>query len=438
MISRRAALTGGGGLLALGVAGAGGAYRDGRARADELSFGVTVATTVGEGGWRASRRGVEETDRGLLVEGRRTLDGRGAEAAVAAQDELLAGIPYALLDPTGEHRELLTGAALDLWVLSWRLPVAVAGWEGRWRYAWPRDTAHVAVAFAELGDVGTAVRQLAALARLVGEDRVEARYLPEGGVPDGRHPQDDGIGWVLWACGRLHGTWVGGPYRDVVADLVRRCARMGLDRLGADGLPRVSPDYWEVATSRLTLGTVAPILAGLEAAVPVLARLGGEGDVGLARRCARAAERLEERAAAVFGAAGWPRERGRTQRDTAIAFMLPPYRSAGDAEGSLRAALDGAAGRMRRANGGYAPGVGWRVDGVAWTPETAVLAGAWAGDPATRERAQETLRWLDEHRTVAGSLPEKVLADGSPAGPAPLAWTAASVVLALRALSEGV
>lgn len=437
MISRRAALTGGGGLLALGVAGAGGAYRADRRRGDELSFGVTVATTGHEGDWRTSRTNVDEVDRQLLVQGRRTLEGSSAEAAVAAQDAMLAGIPFAGLDPTGAYRDLLTGAALDLWVLSWRLPVAVAGWEGRWRYAWPRDTAHVAVALAALGDTASALRQLVSLARLVGESRVEARYLPEGGVPDGRQAQDDGIGWVLWACGRLHADWVGGPYRDLVADLVRRCARMGLDRLGPDGLPRPSPDYWEVPTSRLTLGTVAPILTGLEAAAPVLARLGGEGDAALAARCRDAAGRLQGQASAVFGGAGWPRERGRADRDTAIAFMLPPYRDAGPDEGALREALEAAAGRMRRRNGGYAPGTGWRADGIAWTPETAVLAGAWAGEPGSVEQARTTLDWLDAHRTVAGSLPEKVLADGSPAGPAPLAWTAASVVLALRALSEG-
>ena len=40
----------------------------------------------------------------------------------------------------------------------------------------------------------------------------------------------------------------------------------------------------------------------------------------------------------------------------------------------------------------------------------------------------------DAHRTSAGALPEKVLADGSPAAVAPLAWTAATVLLTLDRL----
>lgn len=73
---------------------------------------------------------------------------------------------------------------------------------------------------------------------------------------------------------------------------------------------------------------------------------------------------------------------------------------------------------------------------MAWTPETAVLAGAWATADDTRGRAVETLDWLGRHRTDAGSLPEKVRDDGSPAGPAPLAWTAAVVVTAATDLGR--
>ena len=49
-------------------------------------------------------------------------------------------------------------------------------------------------------------------------------------------------------------------------------------------------------------------------------------------------------------------------------------------------------------------------------------------------QARSWLDWLDAHRTSWGSIPEKVLADGSPAGPAPLGWSAAAVVLAVAAL----
>jgi GH15 family glucan-1,4-alpha-glucosidase len=46
------------------------------------------------------------------------------------------------------------------------------------------------------------------------------------------------------------------------------------------------------------------------------------------------------------------------------------------------------------------------------------------------------LRWLDQHRTAAGSLPEKVLRDGQPASVSPLAWTAAAVVITADRLSS--
>ena len=72
---------------------------------------------------------------------------------------------------------------------------------------------------------------------------------------------------------------------------------------------------------------------------------------------------------------------------------------------------------------------------MSWTPTTATwaLAAAGSGD---REQALERLTWLAEHRTAEGSLPEKVLADGRPAAVAPLAWTAAAVVLTAVALTQ--
>ena len=43
------------------------------------------------------------------------------------------------------------------------------------------------------------------------------------------------------------------------------------------------------------------------------------------------------------------------------------------------------------------------------------------------------LAWLVAHRTRLGSLPEQVNAVGQPASVAPLAWTAAVILLALLA-----
>ena len=88
---------------------------------------------------------------------------------------------------------------------------------------------------------------------------------------------------------------------------------------------------------------------------------------------------------------------------------------------------------MGRPGGGLAPGSAWRDDGSSWTPETALfaLSAAATGDTATAHRR---LGWLQSHRTAAGSLPEQVLYDGRPGSVAPLAWTAALVLLALNAL----
>ena len=58
----------------------------------------------------------------------------------------------------------------------------------------------------------------------------------------------------------------------------------------------------------------------------------------------------------------------------------------------------------------------WRVlapDGVSWTNVTAsrAMTAAFLGQ---RDEALARLRWLDQHRTAAGSLPEKVLPTASP------------------------
>ena len=81
-----------------------------------------------------------------------------------------------------------------------------------------------------------------------------------------------------------------------------------------------------------------------------------------------------------------------------------------------------------RPGGGFAPGAQWKQDGISWTPETALVAYT-ASVSGRRETAERWMDWLSAQRTTWGSLPEKVLATGAPAGPAPLAWTAALVVL---------
>jgi hypothetical protein len=112
--------------------------------------------------------------------------------------------------------------------------------------------------------------------------------------------------------------------------------------------------------------------------------------------------------------------------DASVTFMLAPF-GRSPAPHVLEAWTDYQSEALRPA-GGLAPGAEWKQDGISWTPETALVAytAAMNGRPEISARWMD---WLNDHRPSGGSLPEKVLATGAPAGPAPLAWTAALVVL---------
>ena len=116
-----------------------------------------------------------------------------------------------------------------------------------------------------------------------------------------------------------------------------------------------------------------------------------------------------------------------------VAFLLPPFAESVDPVAYAR--FEQAPALLARPAGGLAPGGSWRHDGVSWTPTTATwaLTAAACGDETS---AVSWLRWLEAHRTAEGSLPEKVLADGRPAAVAPLAWTAAAVVLTADQLAR--
>lgn len=112
-----------------------------------------------------------------------------------------------------------------------------------------------------------------------------------------------------------------------------------------------------------------------------------------------------------------------------MTFLLPPFLDE-PVPGAEAARLRAQRAQARPA-GGVAPGATWRRDGVSWTPQTALQALA-AREAGRDEEADRWLDWLDRHRTATGALPEKVLHDGSPAAVAPLAWTAALVLLAVE------
>jgi hypothetical protein len=338
----------------------------------------------------------------------------------------------------GPYADMVTDALLDLHTLLLDDGAAVAGWSGRWRYVWPRDASFVAVALARTGHGDDARDVLGFLADVQGPDgSFEARYLPDGsGVPDDRAPQTDGTGWVLWAAAEVVAAAAPAD-RPAVGEelrpLVERAAARAVDLTAGDGLPPASPDYWEVAEDELTLGTVAPLLAGLEAAPGLLDLL---GDADAAEDARRAAARTRAAVEREFGdGTAYGRYADGSVADAASAFVLPPFQPE-----PLAGALDAwaaSATAMARPAGGLAPGAGWKQDGISWTPQTSLYA-LVAAENGRADEARARLDWLDAHRTALGALPEKVLADGSPAAVAPLAWTAACVVLAVGALDGGV
>lgn len=344
-------------------------------------------------------------------------------ATVPWRSRLEAALPDAPL-----LADLAASALADLWVLSDDLPAPVAGWSTSWRYIWPRDAAFCAVALARIGHQEQALSVLEHLQSLQADDGwFEARYDPgTGRAPDDRSRQFDGTGLLLWAASEIAGQEEPDSRTETLDRLAALISTSQQALLSAtdDGtsMPPVSPDYWEVSEHRVTLGIMAATLAGLRGAAALTAD----------DRATAAARHFEDLLLGTFGANGFQRYRRRGGADSALAFL--------DATGCHGVASPSQVRQLRQAlarpAGGIAPGAAWREDGVSWTPSTSLLALALAraGDTDT---AGDLLGWLAEHRTEAGSLPEKVLFDGRPAAVAPLAWTAANVLLTLDALGEG-
>ncbi|MBD5786655.1 glycoside hydrolase family 15 [Cellulosimicrobium terreum] len=367
-----------------------------------------------------------------------------ADAAAASRDWLASGVAPGT---DGPFAELGEAALLDLHALTLDNGASLAAASPHWRYVWPRDASFVAAAFARTGHVDDAVDVLSFLADVQEDDgSFHARYLPDGsGVPDDRGLQSDGVGWTLWAAGIVLDE-TPQPRRAAVAAALRPLVDASSEHAlrlvdGTDALPPASADYWEVAPTSLTLGTAGPLLAGLDSAASFYATAdtlpgsaapgddGGAGARGVAT--AAAADRLRAAVEDAFGAQGYPRHVTGGPRDASTAFVLPPFQPEPLAGADV--AWHTSITEMLRPAGGLAPGAGWRDDGISWTPQTTLyaLAAASSDRPEDRASAHEWLRWVDEHRTSSGAIPEKVLADGSPAAVAPLAWSSALVVLAL-------
>jgi glucoamylase len=367
-----------------------------------------------------------------LVPGTRVLAGTPDSTRLAAEQRAWLASGTVPTVPELGSSTMVRDALLDLHVLSHPYGVAVAGWAPPWRYVWPRDSALVATALARTGHLADADRVLTFLERSQPENGIfAARYRPDGtGVPDGRGPQTDSVGWALWALQQVVQTLPSAEKRPFVErhrqllDSSARAAETLLDN--PRSLPPASSDYWETSERKLTLSTAALLHAGLRSAADLYAELGEPEQ-------SRQADALATRTAAAiqraFGPRGYPRVAGGSPSsvDLGVSYLLPPFAATAD-EGVLQIWRASAA-RMARPAGGLAPGGAWRRDGVSWNTATSsyAMTAAFVGP---REVAVARLGWLDQHRTALGSLPEKVLADGEPASVAPLAWAAAAVIIA--------
>ena len=379
---------------------------------------------------------VKVFDRADLVPGTRVL--AGTSSSLVRADEQRAWLATGRLPAPAElgSSTMVRDALLDLHLLT-ASGAPVAGWAPAWRYVWPRDSALMASALARTGHHAEAEQVLSFLQRVQPSSGVfEARYAPDGTpVRDGRRPQTDSLGWVLWALDDVASQLPVAARRDFLEryrsllDSSSRAALALVDHPAA--LPPPAPDYWETRERDLTLSTAALVAAGLDAAGRLYAVL---DDSSRAETLVAAAARTRAAIHATFAADGYPRTAGGSAAgvDLGVSFLLPPF---GPADDDVQRVWRASATAMARPAGGLAPGASWREDGVSWTTATSshAMTAAFVGD---RTEALRWLRWLDAHRTGPGSLPEKVLADGRPASVAPLAWPAAAVVIAADRLQE--
>jgi glucoamylase len=370
-----------------------------------------------------------------------------ARAVAASREWLDQGV---VPGDSAADREVATRALLDLRLSVLPDGAVVAAYQTGWDYTWPRDSSWVAVALAGTGHADQALSILEFLQRMQSPDGTwAARYHTDGSGPveDGRPAELDAVGWVPWAVWSWADSQppaVAQAGLDRLWPMVAKAADAAVASLTSDGLPRPAMDYWEDTPVEVTLGTAAPLLAGLRAAADLAGELavGGSGG-GSADATARAASmeeqarwtaaagRLSAAITTTFGATGYQRTPAQgSGADAAVTFLGPPF-AAPDAvvvraERAAQAALT-------EPNGGLRPGTAWRgASGVAWTPETAMFAlfDAGTGQGATAGRL---LSWLTEHRTSLGEFPEQVAPGGEPVSVAPLGWTDAIVLLTLLA-----
>jgi len=299
---------------------------------------------------------------------------------------------------TATQRSMATRALLDLSLAVRPDGAAQAGWlsGSEYEYAWPRDSSWVAVALTDAGHPAMAYRILEFLHRMQGRNGIwAARYAPDGSGPvrDGRPAELDADGWVPWA------VWSWAVTQPLTSQshheltrlwpMVVRAADAAVRSLTDDGLSGPAMDYWEDSVE-VTLGTAAPLLAGLRAAADLAPDVGSATATSDGHRWAAAAARLATAITATFGRNGYQRTPAAgSGADAAVTFLGPPF--AVPSAAVLQAARS-AQRALTVPNGGLRPGTSWPgTPDVAWTPETAMPRPGstarprpcWRGSPRT-------------------------------------------------------
>lgn len=315
--------------------------------------------------------------------------------------------------------------------------VAYAGWSANWRYVWPRDAAFVGTALARTGQLESATEIYRFLAaHQLDDGTFRARYKPDGTPPDDRSAQFESVGWYVWGLSQLV-AHMGPDERSALWAEFGTSILAATDamlRETATGLPAPSSDYWERGETSLTLSTAAMTLAGLRAVSPIVEGIElPEEHSRIVVLAEATAARLVDEIVEHFGP-DYGRYGGGTAPDAAVAFTLPPFQPLA-LPGAFEAWQESLPRQFVEVSGGYAPGAGWKKDGLSWTPETTLHA--WvAAEAGLATKAKKILAWTAAHTTQTGAIPEKVSAEGKPSAVAPLAWSAANVVLAYLALDD--
>jgi hypothetical protein len=276
---------------------------------------------------------------------------------------------------------------------------AAAGARDGWAYVWPRDAGAAAIALAAAGYGGEA-KQVALFLQRADLDAA-ARFYGDGEPVPGRPAQGDAWGWAA-AAARAAGL-----ARSQIAKLERQARESWRNRA----------DYQEKSPGEY-LGNA------LAARSPAARRF---------------SQRMHDKLAAP--GLGRVADGPGSGLDSAAAWAVRPFPRP-SLFSAARATVDGLLARSGRF--GIAPSADW-PNPEAWTAPTAwsawSMAALSAQDPreaaARRDRAQ-ALRLLADLRraeTPAGVLPERVGArSGLALSTAPLAWSHAFAILALRQL----